>query len=54
MDFAAVGNIIVYALDAVLLGIVAYGGYLVLGGGGFHRDVPEITTHPRLDRLFTH
>lgn len=39
---------------AALLGFLAYGGYLVLGGGGFHRDVPEDATHPRVDLLHTH
>jgi hypothetical protein len=36
-------------IDAVLLGFVAYGGWLVGGGGGFHRDAPEDSCHPYLD-----
>ncbi len=40
---------LVWALDAALLGFVAYGAYLVLGGGGFHRDAPEDAALPHLD-----
>ena len=42
-------NVLVWALDAALLGFIAYGGYLVLGGGGFHRDAPEDAALPHLD-----
>jgi hypothetical protein len=42
-------NLLVWALDAGLLGFLAYGGYLVLGGGGFHRDAPEDAALPYLD-----
>ena len=42
-------NAFVWALDAALLGFIAYGGYLVLGGGGFHRDAPEDAALPHLD-----
>lgn len=54
MDFAAIADVVTYALDVVLLGFLAYGGSLVLGGGRFHRDVPEDSTHPRFDLLSTH
>lgn len=53
MDFAAIVDVLAFALDAALLGFVAYGGSLVLGGGRFHRDVPEDATHPRFDLLST-
>jgi hypothetical protein len=49
MDLAVIVNGIVYALDVALLGFLAYGAHLVLGGGGFRRDVPEDATHPRFD-----
>lgn len=42
-------NLFVSMLDAALLGLVAYGGYLVLSGGGFHRDAPEDAAAPHLD-----
>jgi hypothetical protein len=45
----AILNLFVWAFDAALLGFVAYGGYLVLGGGGFHRDAPEDAALPHLD-----
>lgn len=51
MEFAAILDVLVYALDAALLGFIAYGGFLVLHGGGFHRDVPEDATYPRFDLL---
>jgi hypothetical protein len=54
MDFAAMVDVLVFALDATLLGFLAYGGSLVVGGGRFHRDVPEDATHPRFDLLSTH
>ena len=46
---ATVLNALVWAFDAALLGFLAYGGYLVLGGGGFHRDAPEDAALPHLD-----
>jgi hypothetical protein len=49
MDFAAGVDFAVYLLDAALLGFVAYGAYLVMGGGGFHRDAPEDAAQPYLD-----
>jgi hypothetical protein len=49
MDSAVFVDSLVYLLDVALLGFVAYGAYLVLGGGGFPRDVPEDATHPRFD-----
>jgi hypothetical protein len=42
-------DLIVWVFDAALLGFLAYGGYLVLGGGGFHRDAPEDAALPHLD-----
>jgi hypothetical protein len=42
-------NAFVWALNAALLGFIAYGGYLVLGGGRFHRDAPEDAALPHLD-----
>ncbi len=54
MEFAAIVDVIAYALDAALLGFVAYGGALVLGGGRFRRDVPEDAARPRFDLLSTH
>ena len=53
MDFAAIVEVIKYALDVTLLGFVAYGGSLVLGGGRFRRDAPEDAAHPRFDLLST-
>jgi hypothetical protein len=49
MDLAAIVNLLYYALYAALLGFLAYGGYLVMGGGGFHRDAPEDGAQPYLD-----
>jgi hypothetical protein len=46
---AAILNALLWALDAALLGFMAYGAYLVLGGGGFHRDAPEDAALPHLD-----
>jgi hypothetical protein len=40
---------LVWSADVALLGFVAYGGYLVLGGGRFHRDAPEDAALPHLD-----
>jgi hypothetical protein len=45
----AILNVLFWALDSALLGFVAYGGFLVLGGGGFHRDAPEDAALPHLD-----
>jgi len=45
----AIPNALLWALDAALLGFMAYGAYLVLGGGGFHRDAPEDAALPHLD-----
>ena len=45
----AILNLLVWALDVALLGFLAYGAHLVLGGGGFHRDAPEDAAHPHLD-----
>lgn len=45
----AIVNLFVWILDAALLGFVAYGGYLVLGGGRFRRDAPEDAALPHLD-----
>ena len=42
-------NLLVWMLDVALLAFLAYGGYLVLGGGGFHRDAPEDAALPHLD-----
>ena len=49
MDLAAIVNLLDYALYAALLGFLAYGGHVVLGGGGFHRDAPEDAARPYLD-----
>lgn len=49
MELAAAVDWFVYFLDAALLGFVAFGGYLVMGGGRFHRDAPEDATRPYLD-----
>jgi hypothetical protein len=54
MDFAAIMDVISYVIAAGLLGFIAYGGSLVVGGGRFHRDVPEDATHPRFDLLSMH
>jgi hypothetical protein len=42
-------DVAVIAISAVMLGFVVYGGWLVAGGGGFHRDAPEDPCHPQLD-----
>jgi hypothetical protein len=42
-------NFVVGALDVALFALVAYGAYLVLGGGGFRRDAPEDAALPYLD-----
>jgi hypothetical protein len=44
-------DVVVTAVSAVLLGFLVYGGWLVAGGGGFHRDAPEDPCRPRLDLL---
>jgi hypothetical protein len=49
MDLATFAQFLAYAVDAALLGFLAYGAYLVLGGGGFHRDAPEDAALPHLD-----
>jgi hypothetical protein len=49
MDLATFAYLLVYVLDAALLGFLAYGAYLVLGGGGFHRDAPEDAALPHLN-----
>jgi hypothetical protein len=49
MDLATFGQFLEYIVDAALLGFLAYGAYLVLGGGGFHRDAPEDAALPHLD-----
>jgi hypothetical protein len=36
-------------VDALFLGFVAYGGWLVARGGRFHRDAPEDACHPHVD-----
>ncbi|HTO50946.1 MAG TPA: hypothetical protein VML91_25140 [Burkholderiales bacterium] len=45
----AILNLLVWLLGVALLAFLAYGGYLVLGGGGFHRDAPEDAALPHLD-----
>lgn len=45
----AIVDVLVWVLDVALLGFVAYGGFLVLGGGGFRRDAPEDAAFPHLD-----
>jgi hypothetical protein len=49
MELGLLLDLAVYAIDVALLGFVAYGGYLVMGGGGFHRDAPEDAALPYLD-----
>jgi hypothetical protein len=49
MDLATILYLLEYGLDAALVGFLAYGGYLVLGGGGFRRDAPEDAMQPYLD-----
>jgi hypothetical protein len=49
MDLANIVHLLEYALPAALVGFLAYGGYLVLGGGRFHRDAPEDAAQPYLD-----
>lgn len=49
MELAAAVNWFVYFLDAALLGFLAFGAHLVMGGGGFHRDAPEDAALPHLD-----
>lgn len=44
----AIVNLLVWTLDAVLLGFVAYGGYLVLSGG-FHPAAPEVAALSHVD-----
>ena len=51
MDFASIMDVISYAIAVALIGFIAYGGSLVIGGGRFHRDVPEDATHPRFELL---
>jgi hypothetical protein len=45
----AIANLLVWVPDAALFGFLAYGAYLVLDGGGFHRDAPEDAAPPHLD-----
>jgi len=49
MELATVLDFTVAALDVALLGFLAYGAHLVMGGGGFHRDAPEDAALPYLD-----
>ena len=49
MELATLLDFAVAALDAALLGFLAYGAFLVSGGGGFRRDAPEDATLPYLD-----
>ena len=49
MELATLLDFAVAALDVALLGFLAYGAYVVLGGGGFHRDAPEDAALPYLD-----
>ena len=49
LRMGAILNLLVWVLDAALLAFLAYGAYLVLGGGGFHRDAPEDAALPHLD-----
>ena len=44
----AIVNLLVWTLDAVLLGFIAYGGYLVLGAG-FHPPAPEVDALSHVD-----
>lgn len=52
MDFVSIMDAVSYAIAVGLVGFLAYGGSLVFGGGGFHRDLPEDATHPRFDLCF--
>ena len=49
LRMGAILNLLVWVLDVALLAFLAYGAYLVLGGGGFHRDAPEDAALPHLD-----
>jgi hypothetical protein len=49
MDLATIMDLLEYGLYAVLAGLLAYGGQLVLRGGGFRRDAPEDAVQPYLD-----
>jgi len=49
MELAPLLDFAVAALDVALLGFLAYGAHLVMGGGGFHRDAPEDAAFPHLD-----
>ncbi|HSD42770.1 MAG TPA: hypothetical protein VLD36_12995 [Burkholderiales bacterium] len=49
MEFATIVPVLEYGLDAALFGFLAYGAYLVMGGGRFHRDAPEDASRPHLD-----
>lgn len=44
----AIVNLLVWTLDAVLLGFIAYGGYLVLGAG-FHPAAQEDAARSHVD-----
>jgi len=49
MELAILLDFAVASLDVALLGFLAYGAHLVMGGGGFHRDAPEDAALPYLD-----
>lgn len=49
MEPATLLDFAVAALDVALLAFLAYGAYLVMGGGGFRRDAPEDAAFPRFD-----
>jgi hypothetical protein len=49
MELAAIVNVLVFALDVALFALIAYGAFLVFGGGGFRRDAPEDAAQPHLD-----
>jgi hypothetical protein len=49
MEWAIILDLLVDAVRVALLALLSYGAYLVLGGGGFHRDAPEDAAQPYLD-----
>lgn len=49
MDIATILDWVMHLGAWLGFGLLAYGAHLVLGGGGFRRDVPEDAASPRVD-----
>jgi hypothetical protein len=50
MEWTILLDLVVDAVRLGLLAFIGYGAYLVLGGGGLHRNAPEDAAHLDLTR----